>query len=67
MPLLFNPIPEVQFKFHANRRLLCRELYVDVDASQFKPDQADQAQWEAMWRWRKAMDAVQSLNAKAKP
>jgi len=44
-----------------------RELYVDVDASQFKPDQANQAQWEAMWRWRKAMDTVQQLNLKAKP
>jgi hypothetical protein len=44
-----------------------RELYVDVDASQFKPDKADQAQWEAMWRWRNAMDTVQQLNPKAKP
>jgi hypothetical protein len=44
-----------------------QELYIDVDASQFRPDQAGQAQWETMWRWRKAMDAVQSLNQKAKP
>jgi arylsulfatase A-like enzyme len=35
-----------------------RELYIDVDASRFKPDQADQGQWETMWRWRKAMDTV---------
>jgi arylsulfatase A-like enzyme len=44
-----------------------RELYVNVDASRFKPDQADKAQWETMWRWRKAMDTVQTLNQKAKP
>ena len=44
-----------------------RQLYVDVDASQFKPDQANQAQWEAMWRWRKAMDTVQKVNPRANP
>jgi arylsulfatase A-like enzyme len=44
-----------------------RELYIDVDASHFEPDRADQTQWESMWRWRKTMDAVQSLNQKAKP
>jgi hypothetical protein len=44
-----------------------REFYIDVDASRFQPDQANQAQWETMWRWRKAMDKVQSLNQKAKP
>jgi arylsulfatase A-like enzyme len=38
-----------------------RELYIDVDASRFKPDQADQRQWETMWRWRKSMDAVQRV------
>ena len=35
-----------------------RELYVDVDASQFDPATATQAQWEKMWAWRKAMNAV---------
>jgi arylsulfatase A-like enzyme len=44
-----------------------RELYIDVDASRFQPDQADQAQWEAMWRWRKAMDAVLARDQKANP
>jgi hypothetical protein len=44
-----------------------RELYVDVDASQFKPDRANTAQWEAMWRWRKAMDTVQQINLKGSP
>ena len=37
-----------------------RELYIDVDASRFAPDQADQSQWETMWRWRKTMNAVLS-------
>lgn len=44
-----------------------RELYIDVDASRFKPDQANQAQWETMWRWRKLMDSVQKVNQRAKP
>jgi hypothetical protein len=44
-----------------------RELYIDVDASRFKPDQASQVQWETMWRWRKAMDTVQPMNQKLKP
>jgi arylsulfatase A len=44
-----------------------RELYIDVDASRFQPDQADKAQWETIWRWRNAMDTVQSLNRKVKP
>lgn len=44
-----------------------RELYTDVDASRFQPDQADQAQWETMWRWRKAMDTVQKVNRTANP
>jgi arylsulfatase A-like enzyme len=35
-----------------------RELYLDVDASRFEPDRADGPHWEAMWRWRKAMNAV---------
>ena len=33
-----------------------RRLYVDVDASRFDPAKADQAQWEAIWQWRKEMD-----------
>jgi arylsulfatase A-like enzyme len=43
-----------------------RELYLNVDASRFKPDQADLAQWESMWRWRKIMDSVPQAK-KAKP
>jgi hypothetical protein len=43
-----------------------RELYVDVDASRFEPDQADQTQWEIMWRWRNTMNAVLSANQKAR-
>jgi len=35
-----------------------QELYVDVDASRFEPGQADWTQWEKMWGWRKAMNAV---------
>jgi len=35
-----------------------RRLYVDVDASRFDPASADQAAWEKMWQWRKAMDAA---------
>ena len=35
-----------------------RELYIDVDASRFKPEHADQKEWEKMWHWRKAMDRV---------
>jgi arylsulfatase A-like enzyme len=44
-----------------------RELYIDVDASRFKPDQADQARWETMWNWRKVMDSVQKVDSKTKP
>jgi arylsulfatase A-like enzyme len=44
-----------------------QELYIDTDASRFHPDQADQAQWEAMWRWRKAMDTVQKVNRSGNP
>lgn len=44
-----------------------QELYIDVDASQFKPEQASQAQWETMWRWRKAMDTVQKVKRTANP
>jgi hypothetical protein len=44
-----------------------RELYIDVDASLFKPERADHAQWETMWRWRKLMDSVAKVNQKAKP
>jgi arylsulfatase A-like enzyme len=44
-----------------------RELYIDVDASLFKPNLADQSQWETMWGWRKAMDAVHHVNQKPKP
>ncbi len=43
-----------------------RELYIDVDASRFEPDRADQTQWEIMWRWRKTLNAVLSINRKAK-
>ena len=35
-----------------------RELYVDVDASQFDPEQASQVDWEKMWAWRKGMNTV---------
>lgn len=35
-----------------------RELYIDVDASRFDPFQADQAQWEAIWNWRKSMNIM---------
>jgi hypothetical protein len=44
-----------------------QELYIDVDASRFQPDRADQAQWETMWRWRKMMDTVQKVAPTAKP
>jgi arylsulfatase A-like enzyme len=44
-----------------------RELYIDVDPSRFDPAQADQAQWERMWEWRKAMNATLSRDTKAKP
>lgn len=44
-----------------------RELYVDVDASQFDPAQADQAQWEKMWAWRKGMNAVLPCPPRRKP
>ena len=37
-----------------------RELYIDVDASQFEPAKANQADWEKMWQWRKQMNAVAS-------
>ncbi len=43
------------------------ELYVDVDASRFDPAQADQAQWEKMWQWRRKMDAVLPVPEKSKP
>ena len=35
-----------------------RALYRDVDASRFDPFQADQAEWEKIWAWRKGMNAV---------
>lgn len=35
-----------------------RPLYIDVDPSRFAPATADQAQWETMWQWRKAMNAA---------
>ncbi len=35
-----------------------RRLYEDVDASRFDPAQADPAQWETMWQWRKEMNAA---------
>ena len=44
-----------------------QELYFNVDASRFKPDQADSTQWETMWHWRKLMDSVPAANQKAKP
>ena len=43
-----------------------RALYVDVDASRFDPAHASPAQWEAMWQWRKAMNAAVSQAQKAK-
>mgnify|MGYP000848162890 CR=1 FL=1 len=42
-------------------------LYVDVDASRFQPAQADQAQWETMWRWRTEMNAAVAGAKRAKP
>ena len=44
-----------------------QQLYMDVDAGRFEPGQADQAQWEKMWSWRKAMDAVLPGAEKPKP
>ena len=44
-----------------------RELYVDVDASRFEPAQADQTQWETMWKWRKTMNAVLPPSAPRPP
>ena len=35
-----------------------RRLYVDVDASRFDPAQGNQAQWETIWQWRKAMNSA---------
>jgi arylsulfatase A-like enzyme len=35
-----------------------RRLYVDTDASRFDPLNAPQAAWEAMWEWRKGMNAA---------
>jgi len=43
------------------------ELYVEVDASRFEPAQADQAEWEKMWNWRKAMNAALPRAGKPKP
>ncbi len=44
-----------------------RELYIDVDASRFDPPQANAAQWETMWRWRKQMNAVLPRPSAAMP
>ena len=44
-----------------------RELYLDVDASRFEAEHASQTQWETIWRWRKAMDAVVASSQKPKP
>jgi arylsulfatase A-like enzyme len=44
-----------------------RELYLDVDASRFEPEHASQTQWETIWRWRKAMDAVVAASQTPKP
>jgi acyl-homoserine lactone acylase PvdQ len=44
-----------------------RELYVETDPSRFDPLQADSAQWDEIWRWRKGMNGVLSLPAKGKP
>jgi arylsulfatase A len=38
--------------------LRSRALYDDIDASRFDPLNADAAQWQAMWAWRKKMDAA---------
>ena len=43
-----------------------RELYIEVDASLFDPAHADAAQWEKMWAWRKAMNAVLPNAGKAR-
>jgi arylsulfatase A-like enzyme len=34
------------------------ELYSDIDASRFDPANASQAQWQAIWDWRKKMNAA---------
>jgi hypothetical protein len=43
-----------------------RALYLDVDASRFDPAEASMESWEAMWNWRKGMDAAPKA-ARAKP
>jgi len=43
-----------------------RRLYVDVDASRFDPAQADRAEWEKMWQWRKDMNAAVAGPARGK-
>jgi len=35
-----------------------RALYVEVDASRFDPETANQTQWERIWQWRKEMNAA---------
>lgn len=35
-----------------------REIYSDIDISGFQPDRATEAQWQAVYRWRKAMNAA---------
>jgi hypothetical protein len=42
---------------HFDPAKFCR-LYVDVDASRFDPLKADRTEWEAMWQWRRQMNAV---------
>lgn len=37
-----------------------RELYTDLDASQFDPPNATGADWEKIWQWRQRMNAVVS-------
>jgi hypothetical protein len=35
-----------------------RDLYIDVDASRFRPEKASKSDWKKMWQWRKEMNAV---------
>ncbi|MCY2952684.1 MAG: sulfatase [Planctomycetota bacterium] len=43
-----------------------QELYQDVDASRFEPFQAEKAQWEKIWQWRKKMNAAVAGATKGK-
>ena len=44
-----------------------RELYVDLDPTRFDPAQANPAQWQKIWEWRKGMNAVVPAARSTKP